>query len=132
MLTELQAERLVATELRFHSSRSGGKGGQNVNKVETQVEAELDVAASAVLSETQKHMIMVQLAQQVIRTRSNRHRSQLQNKKDAAEKLIRKIQLLLVVRKKRKSTRPSKASKEKKLKEKRALSDKKRLRKRDY
>lgn len=124
-------------EFVFKTSRSGGKGGQNVNKVSSKVELDFHVTNSQLLSEEQKEKIRIKLANRInkegfLQIISQTERSQLANK----EKVIRKFyELLLKVFKpvkKRVKTKPSKAAKEKRIKSKKIISEKKSLRKKDF
>ena len=129
MLTELQIERLLKKELSYQTSRSGGKGGQNVNKVETKVEVIFNVVTSEVLSERQKETILKKypdlIDDQLIKIIGNTHRSQIENKEEARNKLIRLLNKLLKPVKKRVPTKPSKSAKEKKLNNKKHVGEKK-------
>jgi ribosome-associated protein len=133
MLTEEQETRLLKKELDYQTSRSGGKGGQNVNKVETKVEISFDVSASAVLSARQKETLLSKYTAlvdgSVIRVVGNKYRTQLENKEDARKKLLALINKLLKPVKKRVPTKPGKSAKEKKLNNKKLLGEKKSLRK---
>lgn len=132
MLTLQQLESIFQQECSYRTSRSGGKGGQNVNKVESKVELEFDIAASQQLSESQKHTLFqstsVQAQAGIIKLVSETHRTQLQNKKEVQQKLRKLLDALLKPKKKRIKTKPGKAAKEKKLQNKKRHSEKKRLR----
>jgi ribosome-associated protein len=124
-------------ELSFHASRSGGKGGQNVNKVSTKIELEFNVESSSLLTGEQKAIIMDKLrnrmtAEGMLRIVSQAERSQLGNKKKAIEKFYDLLTRALKPRKKRVATKPSRAVKEKRLSEKKQHSEKKAMRKRDW
>jgi ribosome-associated protein len=108
MLTPAQ-ELALALECEVRTSRSGGAGGQNVNKVETKVELIFHPNQSLVLKSNEKSLL-IEKAGMEIRIVSDRFRSQLRNRGDALRKLITKINGLLKVQPKRLPTKPTKAS----------------------
>ena len=117
-------------ELNFSFSRSGGPGGQHVNKVNTKVELRFNIANSQSLSEEEKVILLEKLAKQTnqegeLIVIAQDTRSQLKNKSKAKEKFYDIINKALKTKKKRKPTIISKAAKEKRLKGKRELSEKK-------
>lgn len=136
MLTEDQKIKLLKYEVSYHTSRSGGKGGQNVNKVETRVEIELNVVDSEILSGEQKEKIIKGysglIKSNTLKVSCDKHRTQLQNKEEAKQKLIFTLNKFLKPTKKRLATKPSKSKKEAKLKSKKLNSEKKMLRKKIY
>jgi ribosome-associated protein len=122
-------------ELHFSASRSSGPGGQHVNKVSTKMELRFHVLSSGLLSEDEKSLIAEKLAARInaageLILVSQSERSQLQNKEKVTEKFFLLLTRALTPRKKRKATRPSKASKEERLELKRQQSEKKERRKR--
>jgi ribosome-associated protein len=130
-------ERDFLPELEFRTSRSSGKGGQHVNKTESRVELHFNVDESNLLNEDEKHGIKKYLKNRisqngVLRMYSQIHRSQFQNKERVIQRFHELIDKALTPRKKRKPTRPSRAAKEKRLKEKRILSEKKKTRSKDF
>ncbi len=114
-------------ELVFRASRSGGPGGQNVNKVNTRVTLFFDVGNCESLSEEQKRRIMTRLKTRtdkngVLRVVSQKHRTQRANRNAAVERLQGLLTDALKTRPVRKKTRVSYAAKQRRLEEKRRRS----------
>ena len=112
-------------ELRF--SRSSGPGGQHAQKSDTRVEAIFDVEASAALSEAQKRRVIGK-AGSVLRAVAQDERSQWRNRELATERLVESLREALRVPRRRKPTKPSKGSVERRLEQKRRRSQVKRRR----
>jgi ribosome-associated protein len=112
------------TELRFRFARSGGPGGQNVNRVSTQVELLFDVKGSPSLDESQRQRLLSQLKNRidqrgVLHIVAQSSRSQLKNRAEAIERFRELLRRALYLPQPRKPTRPRRASREKRLQEKR-------------
>jgi len=114
-------------EIELRVSRSSGPGGQHANKAETRVEAVFDVEASASLSAAQKRRVVAR-AGPVLRAVAQDERSQARNRELAVERLVAKLAEALRVERRRRPTRPTAASRERRLAEKRRRADVKRKR----
>ena len=97
-------------EIELRTSRSSGPGGQHANVTASRVEAVFDVAASAALSDAQKARIQARLGPRVTASAQDT-RSQLRNRELALERLASRLAHALEVRRPRRATRPTKASK---------------------
>ena len=123
------------SEITFRFSTSSKPGGQNVNKVNTRATLLFDVEASRSLSDRQKRSVKNRLKTRinkegVLRVSSQKHRSQNENRKAAAERFIDILQNALKSSPRRKPTRKPKAVKERRLKSKKERGELKKLRSR--
>ncbi len=121
------------TEFVFKTSRSGGAGGQNVNKVATKVQIDFNIAQSQLLEPTDKAILLEKLANKlssegVLQIIAQTDRTQLGNKVIALKKIYALINKCFVVKKHRKASKPTKTSIEKRLVSKKLKSETKRLR----
>lgn len=120
----------ILKELEFSFSKSSGPGGQHVNKVNTKASLRFDVAGSLTLSGGQKALILKKLSNKftkdgVLILNSQEARSQLANKVVVLEKLDKLLEQAFKIRVKRKPTKPTRASKERRLTNKKQQSEKK-------
>lgn len=131
----LSPERIykLLNEITFNASRSSGAGGQNVNKVNTKVELRFPIVQSLELTEEEKELLRNKLRTRITEQDeliivAQTERSQLKNKEIATEKFVTLLEKAFTPQKKRKPTRPTKASITKRLETKKKNSDKKALR----
>lgn len=121
---------LLINECRFEATRSSGSGGQNVNKVSTKVILLFNVLESDTLSELQKEVFLSELHTRIskhgiFRISSGRERTQLANRKLVTEKFISLVMKAFKTEEERIATKPTKSSKLRRIDNKKAISDKK-------
>ena len=124
----------IVAEIRFKTARSGGKGGQHVNKVETMVEGYWHIQTSQLVSEEAKNRLQEKLSNKLtadgsLLVKSQSERTQLGNKEEVIRKMNELVNKALIVPKKRKATKPSRESKEKRIEYKKKNAAVKELRK---
>jgi ribosome-associated protein len=122
---------IPVSELQFRFTPSGGPGGQHANKVSTRVELRFDVAGSPTLGPRQRARLIERLGPEV-RIAVDDERSQVRNRQLAVERFRARVAGALHVEKPRRPTRPSRGAKERRLEEKRQLSERKRNRRSDF
>ncbi|WP_266203483.1 alternative ribosome rescue aminoacyl-tRNA hydrolase ArfB [Pontibacter kalidii] len=123
-------ERGLERELQFQASRSGGAGGQNVNKVNTKVELRFQVEGSELLTEEEKALVQEKLGSRInnegyLQVVCQTERSQLQNKELCVQRFYELLRQALTRQKKRKATKPTRSSVRRRLEGKKKQADKK-------
>jgi ribosome-associated protein len=118
---------LPVSEIELRFSRSSGPGGQHAQKTETRVEAIFDVEASSALGPAQKARVL-RKAGPVLRAVAQDERSQSRNRELAVERLVEALREALRIPRRRRPTKPSAASRERRLEQKRRRSQTKQLR----
>jgi ribosome-associated protein len=120
----------IIQELKFKAVRSSGAGGQHVNKVSSKIELFFELDASKALTDKEKNRILLKLShrlskEKVLQLQCDESRSQHKNKDLVIKRFLNIIKEALKVPKKRKETKPSKASVEKRLQSKKKAAQKK-------
>jgi ribosome-associated protein len=117
----------IRSEIAFRFSRSSGPGGQHAQKSSTRAEALFDVEESEGLTAAERKRVLAKLGP-VVRAAAQDERSQLRNRELATERVLEQLREAVKVRRKRRATKPSAASRERRLDEKRKRGTTKRLR----
>jgi len=119
--------RIPRHEIEMSFSTSGGPGGQHANKSATRVELRVDLTASTAFSPAQRDRVVERLGDE-IRVVADDERSQLRNRALAEERLVARLQSALYVQRRRRSTKPTRGSQERRITAKKQRGQKKRLR----
>ena len=123
-------------ELEYRASRAGGAGGQHVNTSSTRIELLWNVTRTSVLDDEKRARVAARLKTRIdgegwLRVVSSARRSQQQNREAAEARLAELVRGALVVQKRRRPTKPTRSSKEARIKDTRKRSETKRLRRGD-
>ena len=118
----------VSREIQFQTARSGGKGGQNVNKVETMVIGFWNPDDSLLFTDEEKQLIKEKLLHKIntegfLLVKSQVYRSQLSNKEEVVRKINELVKHALTKKKARIATKPSKAAKERRIESKKRMAE---------
>ena len=117
----------IRSEIAFRFSRSSGPGGQHAQKSSTRAEALFDVAESTALSAAERTRVLAKLGP-VVRAVAQDERSQLRNRELAADRILEQLTEAVKVRRRRRPTKPTAASQEQRLDDKKRRGKTKRLR----
>jgi ribosome-associated protein len=117
----------IRAEVAFRFSRSSGPGGQHAQKSSTRVEALFDVEGSEALTPAERRRVLERLGP-VVRAVAEDERSQLRNRELATDRIVEQLREATRVRRPRKATKPTAASRERRLESKRRQAQTKRLR----
>lgn len=128
---------IPASELQYTASRSSGPGGQHVNKTDSRIQIRWNIPTSSALSDFLKHRVMNVLAARLTENgdllmASDSNRSQHRNKEEVNQRLAALVREALVPPKPRRKTKPTRASRQRRLDEKKKRSDVKRQRGKKY
>ncbi|MFL5953571.1 MAG: aminoacyl-tRNA hydrolase [Gaiellaceae bacterium] len=117
----------IRSEIAFRFSRSSGPGGQHAQKSSTRAEALFDVEESAGLTDAERKRVLAKVGP-VVRAVAQDERSQLRNRELATERILDQLRAAVKVRRKRTATKPTAASRERSLEEKKRRGRTKQLR----
>ena len=117
----------IRSEIAFRFSRSSGPGGQHAQKSSTRVEALFDVEESSGLTAAERRRVLEKLGP-VVRSIAQDERSQLRNRELATDRIVEQLRQAVKVQRKRRPTKPTAASKERRLDEKKRRGQTKQLR----